>query len=706
MENPPTPELDGELVLHNGKEYLVIKEGRAYILKPPRETAATKATRKDLKPDDESQTVFYNPIQQFNRDLTVLAIRVFGENVMAQNKKRNEQRKQRAQAGAHGKGKKRKRGEEEPQYGTKGQDSKPDNGTKSAEEEGQQELETRPQADPSPSFTILDALSASGLRALRYASEIPFVTRVVANDLSASAIESMKLNIEYNGLEKLIEPNSGDARIFMYNRLKPSKSHKADDKDKFDVIDLDPYGTAAPFIDAAVQAIKDEGLICITCTDAGVWASNGYPEKAFSLYGGVPLKGTHSHEAGLRLILNGLANSAGKYGLAIEPLLSLSIDFYARVFVRIHRSPAEAKFTSGNTMMVYNCDSGCGAWTTQPLTQTRQKLDKKGKPYYFYGFAQGPNTSQTCDHCGCKTHLAGPMWGGPLHNPHFIQKILDLLPDVDSDVYQTKGRIEGMLTTALEEDLSLEVSPGDSESQSPPAPDPGQGATPSAIIPRTDPAQREPHPFYFSLSSLSKVLRTTTVSYEAFRGALRHLGYKCTRSHTKPNTVRTDAPWGVIWELMREWVRQKAPFKEDDLALKPGTAGAAIMAKARGGSNAQLAQLKNDLIFAAETGRDLSDLITKVESALYRSSSRPAVPSEDAPESNSNDTIAAKQQKSQTRESYPDLRREPSISNPYAELEIVFDEALGRESRPRKKLVRYQINPRANWGPLSRAGRT
>ena len=32
-----------------------------------------------------------------------------------------------------------------------------------------------------------------------------------------------------------------------------------EEKNRVDVVDLDPYGTAAPFIDAAVQCVKDEG---------------------------------------------------------------------------------------------------------------------------------------------------------------------------------------------------------------------------------------------------------------------------------------------------------------------------------------------------------------------------------------------------------------------------------------------------------------
>ena len=37
---------------------------------------------------------------------------------------------------------------------------------------------------------------------------------------------------------------------------------------RFDVIDLDPYGTASPFLDSAVQAVADGGLLCVTCTGA------------------------------------------------------------------------------------------------------------------------------------------------------------------------------------------------------------------------------------------------------------------------------------------------------------------------------------------------------------------------------------------------------------------------------------------------------
>ena len=77
-------------------------------------------------------------------------------------------------------------------------------------------------------------------------------------------------------------------RLLMYeNRYPHSK--------RFQVIDLDPYGTPAPFLDASLQSIDDGGLICVTCTDmAGLCGNNG--EATFANYGVMPLKTKYCHE--------------------------------------------------------------------------------------------------------------------------------------------------------------------------------------------------------------------------------------------------------------------------------------------------------------------------------------------------------------------------------------------------------------------------
>jgi tRNA (guanine26-N2/guanine27-N2)-dimethyltransferase len=231
---------------------------------------------------------------------------------------------------------------------------------------------------------------------LRYAQEIPYVTDVVANDMSSKATESIAMNVKHNKLEGRIKANTGNAIAYMYSFV---------GQKGFDVIDLDPYGTAAPFLDAAVQALNDGGLLCVTCTDSAIFASHGYLEKTYSQYGGLPLKGEASHEGGIRLILHAIATSAGRYGAAIEPLLSLSIDYYIRVFVRVRRAPNEVKMLASKTMIVYNCDNGCGARTPQFLARHTEKKGKDGTPFYKHHFAQGPSADQLCRHCGSKTHV-------------------------------------------------------------------------------------------------------------------------------------------------------------------------------------------------------------------------------------------------------------------------------------------------------------
>lgn len=57
----------------------------------------------------------------------------------------------------------------------------------------------------------------------------------------------------------------------------------------------------------------------------------------------MPLKGTFPHEMALRLVLQMLQTSAGRYKRYIVPLMSCSIDFYLRVFVRVYTSPNEVK---------------------------------------------------------------------------------------------------------------------------------------------------------------------------------------------------------------------------------------------------------------------------------------------------------------------------------------------------------------------------
>lgn len=60
-------------------------------------------------------------------------------------------------------------------------------------------------------ITILEALSATGLRSIRYAKEVSGVKEIVANDISKKAFEDIKINIQENNVEDIVTASLEDA---------------------------------------------------------------------------------------------------------------------------------------------------------------------------------------------------------------------------------------------------------------------------------------------------------------------------------------------------------------------------------------------------------------------------------------------------------------------------------------------------------------
>ncbi|KAK9461118.1 N2,N2-dimethylguanosine tRNA methyltransferase-domain-containing protein [Lipomyces oligophaga] len=495
----------------DGKKYLLLSEGKASVL------------------FENQNQVFYNPVQQFNRDLSTFVIRAWAQDYKERKKPRSrEERKKREKS-------KKQAGQveenskfvsinpENTKFQTESEntfkESVPDKNESSEAVVHTSSSNITTSTDtirdggssiavaghiPDRFVTILEGLSATGLRAIRYALEIPEVKTVVANDFSPSAVEAIKRNIDYNkGASGIVEPSIGDVNSVMHAaKLKP-----------FHCIDLDPYGTAAPFLDAAVQAVANDGLLLITCTDLGVLAGHGYPEKCFSMYGGVPLLTEACHEAAVRIVLSTIATSAARHNRTIEPLLCLSIDFYVRLFVRVKTSPIQVKNLASNTMISYAC-SGCHAITNQRMGRVKQKNNNR-----TFQFPQGPPTNSHCDHCGSTMNLAGPMWGGPIHNKDFISRVQTLVQQSgDSTVYKTRKRLDAMLKLAVDEVHDA--------------------------------------PFYFMPQKLSAAFQSLSPSYNAISSALMNAGYQVSATHAQPGCIKTNATYDIIFDVMRAWIKE------------------------------------------------------------------------------------------------------------------------------------------------------
>jgi tRNA (guanine26-N2/guanine27-N2)-dimethyltransferase len=112
MSSPALPDITaapaaGQHVWHEKIEYTTVNEGLAHILIP---ASASVTPQRSPRGDHQPQSVFYNPIQQFNRDLSVLAIKAYGEGVLE--RKRKIKAASRQKLAAKQKEKKRKREED------------------------------------------------------------------------------------------------------------------------------------------------------------------------------------------------------------------------------------------------------------------------------------------------------------------------------------------------------------------------------------------------------------------------------------------------------------------------------------------------------------------------------------------------------------------------------------------------------------------
>lgn len=145
---------------------------------------------------------------------------------------------------------------------------------------------------PPPPLRILEALAATGLRALRYVQELDDVGVVVANDLDPVAVAAINRNKAFAGpVADKIMPNQGDARLVMLRHERC-----------FDVVDLDPYGSPHNLLETALGAVADGGMLCVTATDMAVLCGN-HGETCWTKYGSYPLHTKFCHEQAVRIVL-------------------------------------------------------------------------------------------------------------------------------------------------------------------------------------------------------------------------------------------------------------------------------------------------------------------------------------------------------------------------------------------------------------------
>lgn len=529
--------------------FVKVCEGTAAVLFPPPMLKGNE--QQPNRGDDDNQAVFYNPAQVVNRDLSICMIELFSRLRLTEPRHRG--------------------------------------GTKAG-------------------ITILEALSATGLRAIRYYKEITNVRYIIANDLDGDAVACIGRNCVYNKVPIItpdfstncpagavtltpeaegggvasgggIIPHKADAIGLMHLLGMNSGIHGGQrlclmepeteklvpvlQQELMDVVDLDPYGTACPFLDAAFGCVKEGGLMLVTSTDSAILCGN-YVDTCHAKYNSVPYKGSHCHEMAVRILLAAIERVANKHKRYIVPILSLHIDFYVRCFFRVYTQPAEVKLSACKLGYQLQC-THCPAFWVRPMATAKpsrkrghnesnsavtragpeavtapmpaeqypaaparqteprlQSLMLQNLPKLVHKDgteatrAEGPLMDNGCPVCGSSVSFSGPIYAAPTQSRDVLPQLLKVIKERDAEERLTAtARISGLVQVAMEE------------------------------LPEC--------PLFYYLPDIASYVRVRCPPTPNFVAALGRLGYSCSQVHCEGAGVKTDCPAEIIFAVMAQW---------------------------------------------------------------------------------------------------------------------------------------------------------
>lgn len=235
-----------------------------------------------------------------------------------------------------------------------------------------------------------DVMAATGVRGIRMAVELGIRPRVLINEANPEAVDVIVQNLRLNDIDieedPRVEVTNTDCRRIMTER-------------PFDFIDLDPYGSPAPFLDPLVAgAGQDRYVVGVTATDTAVLCGSKL-KACVKRYDARPMRCPYMAEVALRILIGAIVRRAASLDKAFIPFLCNASDHYVRVYGRLDADGDKDALLA----MLGHITFDRSTVATTVLPGVDQKI--KVKP---------------------PISTAGPLWLGPLFDPGFVEGLTPL----------------------------------------------------------------------------------------------------------------------------------------------------------------------------------------------------------------------------------------------------------------------------------------
>ena len=170
----------------------------------------------------------------------------------------------------------------------------------------------------------LDGFGATGVRAIRVAAELGIESSI--SEINPASVRKIEENLAMNNVTASVHKEPFQSVV---------------SKGLYDFIDIDPYGSAVPYLDVALSSVKNGGYLGITATDLSV-LTGSVPSKTRRRYGAFIANDAHRHEAGIRLMLADVVRRAASMDRYIAPVISFWHGHFYRIIVGVRNGSMKA----------------------------------------------------------------------------------------------------------------------------------------------------------------------------------------------------------------------------------------------------------------------------------------------------------------------------------------------------------------------------
>ena len=229
--------------------------------------------------------------------------------------------------------------------------------------------------------TYLDAMAAAGIRGVRAGLE---GYDVLCCDRSESALEFTRENLQRHDVDATVLHD--DVRRVLIDS-------------RFDVVDIDPFGSPIPYIDAAF--FGTDGLLCVTATDTAPLCG-AHHKAGIRRYGSVPANTVDHAEIGLRTLIGALVRRGASHDVAATPVLSHSSRHYHRTYLALNEGAKVADAALEKVGFIEHCQS---CWWRETVS----------------GLA--PPLRVHCPVCDVGIRRIGPLYLGEYREVAFVEEV-------------------------------------------------------------------------------------------------------------------------------------------------------------------------------------------------------------------------------------------------------------------------------------------